>query len=333
MPNFADVASDVEAVLGDGEMLLAFPRGRHRRFRAQPGRVTVCVPVYNAARSLGRCLDSILSQGGVETNVIIVDNASTDTTFADACGLAARHPNVLVYQNPTNIGRVPNWNRCLGLAAGEFVKFMMVNDYLQPDTLRLLVAALDRYPSAVMACAALYLHQPDGSATFSPILSMSMTLPSATALEVGLTQFNLAAGPTVQMLRASAVAAHALCFDTALQWASDYDLTLRLLQHGDLAYVHEAGGVADLTVPRFNTDGALVLKCREDATVVLRCFRDSGALAAGRFLEQTAARLQRDYDGYVGQARNQDQRDELERVFVGALGEFRQMVSKQFLTA
>jgi GT2 family glycosyltransferase len=328
-----DIAANVEAVLSDGEMLLAFPHGRHHQFQKQPARVTVCVPVYNAARSLKRCLDSILSQTGVDVQVIVIDNGSTDTTFADACGFAARYPNVLVYQNPANIGRVPNWNRCLDLATGEFTKLMMVNDYLQPDALRQLADALDRSPSAVMACAAQYLHQSNGAATLSPVLQRSMVLPSATALEVGLTQFNPVAGPTVQMLRSSAVAAHRLRFDTDLEWASDYDFALRLLQQGDLAYVHEAGGVVDLTVPRFNTDSALILKCREDATVVLKCFRESGALAAGAHLEQTAARLQKDYNHYYGQARTQDQRDQLEQVFVSALEEFQQMITSQFLKA
>src|SRR5262249_46539708 len=60
-------------------------------------RVAVCIPVRNAEATLERCLESVLAQERVALRVVVVDNASTDGTFALACGRAAGDPRVVVY--------------------------------------------------------------------------------------------------------------------------------------------------------------------------------------------------------------------------------------------
>lgn len=323
----AEIAAQTEAVLHDGDMFLSFPRGRHAEFQARPAAITICLPVYNAAASLTRCLDSILSQTGADFQVMVVDNASTDTTFADACRYASEHPNVVVYRNAVNIGRVPNWNRCLGLVQSEFVKFVMVNDYLLPGALACLHWAMQRYPSVVLARTRLHHLRPGEGVSFISEWPMSLVLPSDTAVDVGMTQFNLCAGPTVQMLRRAPIAEHRLRFDPGLSWASDYHFSQRLLRHGDFAYVHESGIVMDLSGERFHNGGNRPLILREDLEVTLRSFEDTGAQIDRA--EAVVERIQREYTQHTAQTSEAASLAEMQETFVQALHRLEQLLRQK----
>ncbi len=316
-PYQPEIAAHTEGISHAGEMLLAYPRGRHREFQARPARVTVCVPVFDAGPALGRCLDSILCQQGADFQVLVVDNASTDATFGDACRYASGHDNVLAVQSARNIGRVPNWNRCLEMARGEFLKFVMVHDTLLPGALECLARTMERYPTVALARTKLHQVRADGQVRFIPEWPMSLLLPSATAVEVGMTQFNLSAGPSVQMLRRAPVCAQGLRFDADFRWAADYHFAQRLLRHGDFAYVHESGAVMDLRADRFHNTGTGPQILREDYEVVLRSFQEAGARP--QQAEAVVERLQREYAKHRAEARDGNDLAHLEDSLVLAL--------------
>ncbi len=119
-------------------------------------KVSICIPTYNYADYIGEALDSILGQLFSDFEVIIVDDGSSDNTLA----VLDMHPAMqdprfrLVVNNP-NIGMVKNWNYCLELAKGQYVKFLFADDFLtEPDSLTLLVSALDNNPSVTLAASA-----------------------------------------------------------------------------------------------------------------------------------------------------------------------------------
>jgi glycosyltransferase involved in cell wall biosynthesis len=104
--------------------------------------VSVCVPTYNGARFLRQCLDSALSQSWRDLEILVVDDGSTDESLAIARDYARRDARVRVVANPTNLGLVENWNRCVALARGSWIKFLFQDDYLEPTCLsRMLEAA------------------------------------------------------------------------------------------------------------------------------------------------------------------------------------------------
>src|SRR5262249_20121512 len=157
----------LEPIPWQNESLLSFPRGRHAEFRSKPAKVTVFVPVYNGGANLQRCLDSIAAQTFSDYQAIIIDNGSTDASFSVASRLAKDHPQLLVYQTPTNVGRVGNWNRGLELATGQYLKPLLVNDYLKPECLAKLAAVMDEYPGLVLVRGSIaYLN--NGEELFTP---------------------------------------------------------------------------------------------------------------------------------------------------------------------
>lgn len=93
-------------------------------------KVSVCVPVYNGARYLRECLESILSQSYQDLEVLIVDDGSTDDSLAISSEYSKRDPRVRLLRNSKNLGLVGNWNHSVRLAQGEWIKFLFQDDLL-----------------------------------------------------------------------------------------------------------------------------------------------------------------------------------------------------------
>jgi glycosyltransferase involved in cell wall biosynthesis len=97
--------------------------------------VSICVPTYNGAAHLVSCLESALNQTSTDFELLVVDDASSDDTVAITEAFAVRDRRVRVARNPRNIGLVGNWNRCLELAKGAWIKFLFQDDLLSPACL------------------------------------------------------------------------------------------------------------------------------------------------------------------------------------------------------
>ena len=100
--------------------------------------VSVIVPVYNGARTIGRCLESLLRQelppGTVE--IIVADNGSTDATPR----IVADYPVRRLEARPR--GRPVARNRGIAAAGAPLLAFIDADDWAAPDWLPRLMAAL-----------------------------------------------------------------------------------------------------------------------------------------------------------------------------------------------
>jgi hypothetical protein len=109
--------------------------------------VSVVVPLFNYGRYLRESIESVLSQDGVDLDVLIIDDASTDDSLGVAKALAARNGRVRVLSNDTNMGMVPTVNRGISAVDGEYIVKMDADDLLTPGALSRAAALLDRHPS------------------------------------------------------------------------------------------------------------------------------------------------------------------------------------------
>ena len=117
-------------------------------------RVSVGLPVFNGARFLSRALDSLLAQRGVDLELVICDNGSTDETPAIASSYASRDARVRVQRSETNLGVERNFARALEAASGEYFMWAACDDWWAPDFAARLVSALERNPAAAVAMTA-----------------------------------------------------------------------------------------------------------------------------------------------------------------------------------
>ncbi len=98
---------------------------------AAPGpRVQVYIPVYNDIRFLPTAIGSVLGQTGVDVEVIVSDNASTDGTYEYALALAEKEPRLRVVRNPQNLGYMANINKVAGLATATYYMVLCSDDML-----------------------------------------------------------------------------------------------------------------------------------------------------------------------------------------------------------
>lgn len=114
--------------------------------RRQPV-VTVVIPCYNYGRYLPAAVDSVLGQRGVSTEIIIVDDASSDGSATVAEELASRNPNITVVRHETNAGHIATYNDGLARASGDYVVLLSADDLLAPGALARATALMEAHPN------------------------------------------------------------------------------------------------------------------------------------------------------------------------------------------
>jgi len=113
-------------------------------------RVSAVVPLYNHAAYIDDAIDSILAQGGLLKEVIVIDDGSTDGSAAIMRRRAAADPRVR-FETQTNRGAHATLNTALDRCEGEFLAILNSDDVWQEGRLSALVAALDADPQAGLA--------------------------------------------------------------------------------------------------------------------------------------------------------------------------------------
>ncbi|MFI6942397.1 glycosyltransferase [Streptomyces sp. NPDC050418] len=127
--------------------------------------VTVVIPAYNAATTIGKALQSAVNQTYEQVEVIVVDDASTDGTLEVVTNFAGNNPHVRVLRRPHNSGGVGaprNWG--IAQAAGRWVLFLDADDELPPRACELLVAGALETGSDITAGKALRINRESGDA-------------------------------------------------------------------------------------------------------------------------------------------------------------------------
>jgi glycosyltransferase involved in cell wall biosynthesis len=114
--------------------------------------VSICIPTYNGARHIRECIDSALSQTYQDMEVLVVDDKSKDETPSILKEYTRRDSRVRIVTNPTNLGLVRNWNRCIELARGAWIKFLFQDDLLAPTCLERLLGAGQIHNKPLIGC-------------------------------------------------------------------------------------------------------------------------------------------------------------------------------------
>jgi len=105
-------------------------------------KISVCIPTYNGEEYIAECLDSILVQTYDNFEILIIDDDSSDSTLEIAHSYAIKDKRIRIIKNKVNLGLVGNWNHCIKLSKGEWIKFVFHDDLIEPNCLeRMLVVA------------------------------------------------------------------------------------------------------------------------------------------------------------------------------------------------
>jgi glycosyltransferase involved in cell wall biosynthesis len=197
--------------------------------------LSVIIPTYNRAEYLPKAVSSALAQEGVEVEVIVVDDGSTDDTAAVVEQHRSCWGERVRYVWQENSERSIARNHGLRHARGEFVAFLDSDDLWTPGHARLCLAALRANPEAVAAYGEYGLMTADGR----PIHKW-VARPASTGKQFlrDLCLKRLILHPTEVVLRRTALTSD-LLFDPEIPGAEDWLLWVELASRGNFARVSQ----------------------------------------------------------------------------------------------
>jgi glycosyltransferase involved in cell wall biosynthesis len=141
-------------------------------------RLTVGLPVYNGENFLAESIEALLGQKYEDFELILSDNASTDST-AEICERYVKADSrVRYFRQPRNIGCAPNHNFLVEQARGELFKWASSDDLYARDLLERCVAALDDDPGIVLAHSWTAMIDPSSAVTEKVEYGLATASPS-----------------------------------------------------------------------------------------------------------------------------------------------------------
>lgn len=111
------------------------------------GKLSVLIPAYNEEATLHVCLEAVLKAPlprGISREIIVVDDASTDSTWQVAQRMADRHPQIRLFRQEENRGKGAAVRRAIAEMTGDLAIFQDADlEYDPNDYARLLTPILD----------------------------------------------------------------------------------------------------------------------------------------------------------------------------------------------
>ncbi len=192
--------------------------------------VSVLLPVYNAGFPLAQAIESILNQDLAAFELLIIDDASTDSSAQTIRNYAAQDPRIKAIFHSQNVGLANTLNEGLQLATYGFVARMDQDDESLPNRLRVQFDYLNANPD-VMVLGSFVYHM--GA---KPEFDRLIELPIAPAdIKAVLTKYNCMYHPSVMLRRKEILELGG--YRSQFKNAEDYDLWLRVSKVHILANV------------------------------------------------------------------------------------------------
>jgi glycosyltransferase involved in cell wall biosynthesis len=198
---------------------------------AETPEITVIIPAYNAERTVGIAVDSVLAQTFADFELLVIDDGSQDET-ADV--VTARDDRRVRCVRTENGGVSVARNRGLELAAGSYVAFLDADDAWQPTKLERQHLALTENPHVGLSFASAHFVDDD----LRPVgLHVAVVRPDYS--EALLLEGNILAGSASSVMVRTSVMKQVGGFDPSLSLCADWDLWLRTSVVTKFVPVHE----------------------------------------------------------------------------------------------
>jgi len=115
-------------------------------------KISVIIPVYNAAKYLPKCIDSVLNQTYKNLEIILVDDGSTDESGKISDKYSYKDNRVIVIHKE-NGGTSDARNKGIKAATGKYIGFIDSDDYIETDMYEILLKTLYAYDADIVECA------------------------------------------------------------------------------------------------------------------------------------------------------------------------------------
>ena len=202
--------------------------------------VSICIPIYNNESYISKTITSVLNQTYQNFEIIISDDASTDSTIEIAKSF--NDSRIKIFNNEINSGLTANWNRSIDLAQGDYIKLVCGDDILYPNCLEKQVNVLDNDTNFSIALVTSYSHVINSidkvifkrKSIFRPGANVSKKVIKK-CIRIGT---NLIGEPMVGMIRRGSLSED-IKYDGSNPYMIDLDFWFKLLQKGNLYIIDD----------------------------------------------------------------------------------------------
>lgn len=113
--------------------------------------LSVIMPVYNSEQYVKQAVESILNQTYKKFEFIIIDDASTDSTFKILTNFKKIDKRIILTRNKDNLGVTKSLNKAIAKASGKYIVRMDADDWSYPERFQLQVELMESHPNIVVS--------------------------------------------------------------------------------------------------------------------------------------------------------------------------------------
>ena len=212
---------------------------------ASPPLVSIMIPTYNRPEMFVLALESALSQTYPNFEVIVTDNSTNEDT-AELMRYYADEPRLTYLRNREAKTKADNFAPMEHLAKGEYLQWLMDDDILAPDKLKLMTDVFQAYPTVTLVTSQRGVIDGEGNdkGLLYPIRGVNeycQVFPrEAVGRELLLTLMNFVGEPSAVLFRRRDLVHHYWRAESRGYLAlSDVAMWLELLEKGDIAIFKE----------------------------------------------------------------------------------------------
>ena len=197
--------------------------------------VSIIVPVYNAQRTLRRCIDSVLNQTFSDFELLLVDDGSKDESGEICDSYALRDERVKVF-HIENSGVSAARNVALDRARGEYLQFLDSDDWITADATQQFVRAARKYDCDMVIS--------DFYRVVNDRLSVKGDIEEAAVMSREEFAAHMMENPADfyygvlwnKLFRRSIVEEHALRMNPEISWCEDFLFNMEYIRYADRFY-------------------------------------------------------------------------------------------------
>lgn len=200
--------------------------------------ISIIVPVYNTAKYLSECLDSILNQTYADIEVILVDDGSTDNSLEICQDYQKKDERVQVYhQENSGVSAARNFG--LDCARGEYISFCDSDDKIAPELYQILYSTMQKYDVDRVVSGYTYLFD-DGRTLYSKPRIQDGKYTSSDILKKTIDDGTLSgflfSGVNNSLHKKKIIDEHNLRFDSNIKYNEDSLFSFQYMLHSRSIY-------------------------------------------------------------------------------------------------
>ncbi len=199
--------------------------------------VSVCIPAYNNEDYIVETIECILNQSYKNIELIVVDDNSKDNTYQVVENVNDKR--IKLYKNERNLGMAGNWNRCLELCSGKYIKLICADDLIHKRLIEKEVLIMEKYPNVNLVQSDTQFVDLNGKAAgYYRRYYRSGVVEGKKASRFSAFTRDYLGAPLANMIRKSAYDKLG-GFDESFFYIIDYDFYMKLANYGDIYIIHK----------------------------------------------------------------------------------------------